>query len=321
MPTSVINGFNSWSKLEEVWLGDIYPCEWYDHLPPDTRDVFYQLTEITKQDLKIIQNKIQSFGVIVRRPTYASFDSYLDSNDQLVKPQICPRDNFVTLGNSLIAHNWHVTPWQQVLDEYRQDQTCQIILTDNPHLNGANIVRLGEQLIIDTPDPKNIKVDYLKNYKVDVVSNGGHLDGCFAIIKPGLILATNYFPDYDKFFPGWEKIILTEPEFATHMKQKPKGNGKWWLPSVQQNKSFNNHIIEHAQNWVGNYTETYFELNCLVIDEANVLMLGQNSALEKKLKEHGITVHWVPFRTRSFWDGGLHCLTVDIRRNSKELAQ
>jgi hypothetical protein len=319
MSTSIINSFNSWSRLEEVWLGDIYPCQWYDHHPSEIRDVFYQLTEITKEDLKIIQQKIESFGVTVRRPTYVSIDSYLDSNDQLVKPQICPRDQFVILGNSLVAHKWHTVPWQQVLDEYGQDQTCRIILTDNTHLNGANIVRLGDRLIIDTPEPKNIKEDYLKNYKVDVVTNGGHLDGCFAILKPGLILASNYFSDYDTFFPGWQKIILTKPEFSMHTKSRV--NGKWWLPSVKVNRSFSDHIIKHAQTWIGNYTETYFDLNCLVIDETNVLMLGQNLVLEKRLKEHGITVHWVPFRTRSFWDGGLHCLTVDIRRNSKELAQ
>jgi len=25
--------------------------------------------------------------------------------------------------------------------------------------------------------------------------------------------------------------------------------------------------------------------------------------------------HSLPFRTRTFWDGGLHCITLDIRRN------
>jgi hypothetical protein len=38
--------------------------------------------------------------------------------------------------------------------------------------------------------------------------------------------------------------------------------------------------------------------------------------LARSLEQHGITVHWVPFRTRSFWVGAMHCLTVDIRRDS-----
>ena len=43
-------------------------------------------------------------------------------------------------------------------------------------------------------------------------------------------------------------------------------------------------------------------------------MLFRSQAIEKELAQHNITVHWVPFRTRSFWDGGMHCLTNDIRR-------
>ena len=160
--------------------------------------------------------------------------------------------------------------------------------------------------------------DFLSDYNVTIVNNGGHLDGCFAILKPGLLIASNYFPSYDETFPGWTKIDLSNPEFRKHTKRK-KGfgqSGKWWLPhvNINNNKSFGKHIEQYALDWVGEYTETYFELNCLVIDEQNVIMLGSNRSLELHLAKHDIQVHWVPFRTRSFWDGGMHCLTVDIHR-------
>ena len=86
------------------------------------------------------------------------------------------------------------------------------------------------------------------------------------------------------------------------------------LTSVSNSAKFNNHVIKHAQDWVGDYTETYFEVNCLVIDEKNVLMLGENEGVFRELERHGITAHSLPFRTRTFWDGGLHCITLDIRR-------
>lgn len=310
----VINSHNSWSRLEEVWLGDTYPAQWYDHLPAETRDVFYHLTEITKEDLQTIQNMIESFGVVVRRPVYENIDMYLQGEPKhLVKPQICPRDQFVTIGNNLIANKWQIAPWKHVLAEYVRQPGCQVTFTENTCLNGANIVRLGKRLIIDTPHPESIHETFLDGYQIELVNNGGHLDGCFAILKPGLILANDYYPDYEKTFPDWKKIFL-QLKFS-------KENGKWWLPSTKHSRSFNEHVIKHAHDWVGNYTETYFELNCLVIDECNVMMLGYNLELEKALNEHGITVHWAPFRTRSFWDGGLHCLTVDIRRNSSNLTQ
>ena len=46
-------------------------------------------------------------------------------------------------------------------------------------------------------------------------------------------------------------------------------------------------------------------------------MLGENDKLFNYLSKKGINVHSVPFRTRTFWDGGVHCLTVDIKRNGK----
>ena len=83
------------------------------------------------------------------------------------------------------------------------------------------------------------------------------------------------------------------------------------------NRAFNEHVIKHALDWVGMYTETYFELNCLVVNENTVVMMGENENLFQELERRGITVHWVPMRTRPFWDSGVHCMTLDIRRQSK----
>lgn len=315
----IINSSNSWSSLKEVWLGDVYPRDWYDHLPTPVRDVFRTITDITKEDLDIIQTTVESFGVRVRRPTYDRIDSFLEEDtEQLIKPQITPRDQFVTLGNKLIAHMWHTKAWESILEEYKLDTECSVILTDNRDVSGANVVRMNTDLIIDTPHGERMTDDFLSDYNVTVIDNGGHMDGCFAILKPGLLIASNYFPSYDETFPGWTKIDLSKPEFWKHTKRN-KGmaqNGKWWLPDsdINNNKSFGKHIEQHALDWVGDYTETYFELNCLVVDEQNVIMLGTNENIERELAKHDIQVHWIPFRTRSFWDGGMHCLTVDIRR-------
>lgn len=322
----MINSHDSWSQLEEVWLGDIYPAEWYDHLPSEIRDVFYQITEITKQDLDYIEKKLIEFGIIVRRPTYNNIDYHINSaNGQLIKPQICPRDTFLTLGNKLLVPRTSVEntlPWAPVLNEYRNyDQT---LLKQNEFyhfFNGANVVRVGRDLIVDT-DIHDISIndfdtETLKDYRVHWEKNGGHMDGCFAILKPGLILANHYFNGYERTFPNWQKIFLNEPTYWQHRKTPTRGseyNGRFFSEGVTMNRAFNDHVIKHAQNWVGNYTETYFELNCLVINEQNVMMLGYNAALEQTLNSHGITVHWVPFRCRGFWDGGMHCITLDIRR-------
>lgn len=322
MNIPVINSHNSWSRLEEVWLGDVYPASWYDHLDSQIRDVFYQLTEITKEDLAKIQKTLESFDIIVQRPAYQHIDKFIDHNNQLAKPQICPRDHFVVIGNTLIGHEWQFPAWEHLLDRYRRDDRCSIDISCNPTINGANVVRVGRDIIIDRDVFDYTYRNEYPEYRVQVVSNGGHMDGCFAILKPGLILANHYYEDYDCTFPGWEIIYLDNPTYHAapsigYQQPYPVFNGKFFDTTFETNQMFNDHVIQHALNWVGNYTETYFELNCLVIDEKNVIMLAENHKLADDLNQRGITVHWVPFRTRSFWDGAMHCLTVDIRRQSE----
>lgn len=52
----------------------------------------------------------------------------------------------------------------------------------------------------------------------------------------------------------------------------------------------------------------------LVIDEKNVLVLAYDDLVCRELEKKGITPHVLDFRCRGFWDGGLHCLTLDIHR-------
>lgn len=42
--------------------------------------------------------------------------------------------------------------------------------------------------------------------------------------------------------------------------------------------------------------------------------MKEYAPLTKWLQERGITCHFFDFRTREFWDGGWHCLTLDIHR-------
>jgi hypothetical protein len=320
-----INSHNSWSQLEEVWLGDVYPVEWYEHLEPEVRDVFQRITEITRTDLAQIQRTLENLNVIVQRPRYDRIDDFINTNGMLVKPEICPRDGFVVVDNRLFTPGpWISKPWNHILDQYREDSASTLVRNFSPsnQFNGANVVRTGRDILLDLYWHKETNWNYtdeLPGYRVHQVDNGGHLDGCFAVLRPGLMIANNYFEDYDTYFPGWELIRLDSPSFFANKAKphRPHSNGKFYDTTVGTNRAFNEHVIKHALDWVGMYTETYFELNCLVVNENTVVMMGENDNLFRELERRGITVHWVPMRTRPFWDSGVHCMTLDIRRQSK----
>lgn len=341
-----IHSNDSWTTLREVWLGDVYPADFYDHLDPQVRDVFYQITEWTKEDLAILERKLQEFGIKVRRPEYHSIDNHLNEHEQLIRPSITPRDNYVVVGNTLYIPGYCLQgidgfkfsddfrfPWRKVVNEYHRDVDSKIKYHNTSlRMCSANMVRAGKDLYLDCnfvgPHATRSKreifdqeiVPMFPNHRMHYLENGGHLDACFAILKPGYILANRYFDDYETSFPGWEVIMLDDPEFREH---KPPNTGdtsfydpmvNWWVPGVTGSKAFNQHVIKYAQDWVGNYRETFFEVNSLMVDEKNVIMTGEFPAVEQKLSSIGITVHSVPFRCRSFWDAGLHCLTLDVRR-------
>jgi N-dimethylarginine dimethylaminohydrolase len=203
-------------------------------------------------------------------------------------------------------------------------------ITGTNQITGANIVKAGKDVYFDLLNEfeneqskekivqqfKHNIQPYFKNFRCHLLFNGGHIDACFSILKPGLILASSHFSEYHKTFPDWEIILLDRPEFQNFDKPNSfHGEKNWYIPNDKKNNSFHEHIINYAFDWVGNFTETYFDINCLIVDEKNILMLGENENLYKLLAKKGINVHTVPFRTRTFWDGGLHCLTVDILRD------
>jgi hypothetical protein len=332
----IINSYTNWAPLQEVWLGDVYPASWYNHLSHEIRDCFHEITEKTQQDLAVIQRKLEELGVHVVRPEYNNIEQFMDPRGYLRKPEITPRDNYVVYQNSLLGWVNDQSPWKSALDRYRQDSRCNI---DCPpaldHLGwicGANTVRAGQDLYLDIINGRNKNSSLQQkhqefeekvaplwpNSRIHLLENGGHVDGCFAVAKPGVLITSRYFDDYDRTFPDWHRINITEPEFFdrrhTAFRAGPGKNGKWHMQGMTNKLAFQDHVIQHALDWIGDYTETFFEVNCLVVDEKNILMLGENEKVAAELGRHGITVHWMPFRTRTFWDGGLHCLTLDIRR-------
>ena len=66
--TPSLHSFDCFTRLREVWLGDVYPVHFYDHLDSQVRDTFRIITEWTKQDLDFIEQWLTDWGVVVRRP-------------------------------------------------------------------------------------------------------------------------------------------------------------------------------------------------------------------------------------------------------------
>jgi hypothetical protein len=338
-----INNHNSWSKLEEIWLGDVYPVSWYDHLDTKEKDCLTEITEKTKQDLDAIQSKLEEFDIKVRRPVYNQIDDYLIDTEfgpRLAKPQIAPRDRFLAHGNNLYLDNdpnsLSIKPWQHVIDEYATLGENIINSPENVYIpfTGTNTMLVGKDFYIDafykSSDTETIETvieDFrkfrynVKEYRTRLTFHGGRFREQYFPVKPGLVLSYSNSMGYKQIFNNWHCIDFSHPKFKVNAPQYPNNeplfNGKWDLEIAEPiSKSFNSLVIDHALSWASTYHTTYSDIDGISIDENNILLLGTNSALADELSKHNITVHSVPFRTKRFWDSSLRSLAVDIRRQS-----
>jgi hypothetical protein len=258
----------------------------------------------------------------VIRPQFESIKHHINVHGILAKPPITPRDNYLVLGSTLYALGKYPIrePWQHILKKYIKQGFDVQFPADQPvcSINPPSVVRVGRDLYID-PDSHAGRWDLVQqwmesvsgDYRINICNTDGHSDGVFCPVAPGLIASTHYKTDYKESFPGWE---LFQIPWQLH---NPLSHNNWWAndPAIDNNVAFSQHIVQQANDWVGNFKETVFEVNMLVIDEKNVVAMKEYPPMVKWLDQRGITVHHFDLRTRSFWDGGWHCLTLDIHRD------
>ena len=180
------------------------------------------------------------------------------------------------------------------------------------------------------------------DYRLHFSTDGGHLDSCYMPVKEGVVLTTKHIDGYEQFMPGWKTIGIRSSSYMAekatfsnnNMLSKANSQGIITRPypfieKWQGNFSgmmdyapahFNSYVHQYCKDWIGDYKETYFEVNVVPLDDKNLMCINTSSIFDglfEKLEQEGITCHAVPWRTRGFWDGGIHCITLDVRRRGE----
>lgn len=188
----------------------------------------------------------------------------------------------------------------------------------------ANSFFVGQDVYIDYTQvlPYKRLHEIFPNSRINVLDAGhSHHDGCFHPIKPGAILSIKDFQVYNKTFPGWEVCYLEkDPEYMKLLRTSIKSNqGVWWIKGEEKNDSLINFIDTWLNQWVGYIEESVFDVNVLVLDEHHVCVNNmKNEKLLEFLKKHKMEPIHIPWRHRYFWDGGLHCITLDLVREGTQ---
>jgi hypothetical protein len=326
------------------WIQNANTRRHFEQLANETEQDFQLL-------IQLLQGK---FGIRVLRPEMPADPGSLKCHGRWIVPPVTPRDYFVMIHDQLwvpkIPNSSHAqrvfsnqsdldlaTFQARDLDQHRaklacyqnifqdvHDQGNQVQYTDLDVVSGCFVSRLGQDLYFATQsydEDQSMMLTRINqqfpNTRNKIVNAGGHGDSTYCPVTPGLIISLRDVPTYSDTFPDWEVVYLPASTYAdtAEFRSSMKHNrGRWNIPGFESDPDLV-HIVEHYfESWVGNASETVFDVNILVIDQKNIVVSSHNDQVEQACARYGIEVHVSPFRHRYFWDAGIHCITNDLNR-------
>jgi len=337
------NVWNKWGKLKTVMLGTCHPPEFYDVIKSDKiRDPLLRITEETLQDLDYYESVLKDFGCkVLRPPTHYDLDIWdnVNNTDAFVKPiprgSLQPRDFQLVMGNKFVVSSL-ANPLNNkgIVDTVKKYNSQDLIIDPtaitsmlgkddpDPTWPAACVTLVGSRVYYDALEVPEKNLQWLKNtfphFEYVKLEIGGHNDGCFHTLKPGVVLSVDDIQNYDETFPGWDVCYLPEADrknLKEFLAYKNKTDGKWYLPGEEDNDQFITFVNSWLEHWVGYVEETVFDVNCMVLDEHHVCVSNnKNETVNNFLKKHKMEPVYIPWRHGCFWDGGVHCITLDLER-------
>lgn len=329
-----IKTHSPFQKLDSVWLGQCVDKSFFDWVKDDRiKDPLKKIVEETNEDLMNIKDVLTSNDVKVFQDSPLKFDSELLKNSiALPVPPLQPRDVHLTLDDKIYCTSTEKC-WRFVHDIV--DPGCIVNLFDLTYkdqryengymLSGAFCYRVGKRIIMPTLIDKPMR-EFCRNfftekgYEVVETNDQGHSDGIMSVLKPGVIVSLENKEHYSETFPGWEVFTVQEQGWSKlkgWIDFKQKSQGRWWIPGEESNEYLREFSNQWLDKWVGFVSETIFDVNMLSISEELVLCNNHHDELFKFLEARNITPIVCPLRHRYFWDGGIHCLTVDLKRHGE----
>ena len=324
------NIWNKWDPLKVCMLGNNWGPEFFSDIEDDrVRSPIQRIADETLEDLAYFKNILQDYGCEVIQPEIDSneriqdlySDHEIGSLTQFRVPRnaLQPRDTQLVSGNKLYTSNRDHPSIMTTLSEYCNEY--EEFGPSKHYPSGANSFLIGNDIYMSHAVDLHMSrlQEIFPDTRINMLEHAHtHADGVFHPIKPGAILSLHNVQNYENTFPEWDVCYLENESWAKvspFLTIKKTNFGKWWVPGEEDNDKFSKFVNDWLDNWVGFCEESVFDVNVLVLDERHVCVNNlANETLNTFLKKHKMEAIHVPWRHRYFWDGGLHCITLDLVR-------
>lgn len=336
---SLVDVHNEWDPLEEVVVGTAidarvpkadksmrvieFDVESESEIPSGPHPDF--VIEQTEEELSVLCKELENLGITVRRPAPRDHSVVAGTPDWETDafPDYCPRDGFLTIGNTIIetpmplrarfheylaykdlfleyfnsGARWISAPKPRLRDEMYDVSVEKGKRLQNlePAFDAANVLRMGTDILYLVSDSANeLGLKWLQSilgsqYTVHPVRDvyaSTHIDTTFVALRPGLVMVNpNRVNEQNmpEVFRNWDVIWAPEPVDIGFA-------GDQAACSV----------------WVG--------MNMFSVSPELAAVDKRQVGLIRELEKYKIDVMPVQLTHARTLAGGFHCVTLDIRR-------
>jgi len=348
--------YTEYDPLEEVIVADSYLPGDLDHLfPNESLLSFNRILEETKQDFDNLSDFLIKGGIKVCRPEVMKYPDHIAMSGFSVKfpmgPTV-PRDQYKVQGNTILqtytsltdryfdglsyykifsdlfeqGYNWVSQPAPPLVDVRPEDiwyvsgQIYHTKLKDRLLFHTATMFPVGDKIIMNAQGPGNkLGFEWLKRNLSDFgfienhgtrAGNYGHIDHGFIMIDDETVIhaGIDWVPEALRHLKLIDvKQYVPEPKTAQYKQDYISAGGRYNLAWIDQ----------YLDKWRGYNQDVCFDLNVLIIDRNNIVFARPLPELFQYLKTFGIECHVCEQRHMLFWEGGVHCSTLDTKRRGE----
>ena len=345
--------YTEYDPLEEVIVADCYAPGDLDHLFPEKPlGPFNRILEETKQDFDDLADFLTRGGVRVVRPQVMKYNNHVAMSGFDVRFPMAPtvpRDQYKVQGDIILqtytsltdryfdglsyykifsdlfaqGYNWISQPAPPLVNVTPKDvwyvngEIYHTRLRNRLLFHTATMFPVGDKIIINSQGPGNsLGFEWLKRNLAGFgfienrgtrVENYGHIDHGFIMIDDETVIHAGI---------DWVPLCLRHLSLIDARQFVPEANIEQYKRNfISKGGRYDLSWIDHyLDNWRGYNQDVCFDLNVLIIDRHNIVFGRALPKLFQFLKTFGIECHVCEQRHMLFWEGGIHCSTLDIKR-------
>lgn len=347
--------YTNWDPLEEVIVGN---CNTKSKLPGKAGYLLDIILEETKEDLDNIASYLEKLNVKVYRPVVQDLPATVDLGDfKILNPTqpIVPRDQYFVYDKTIYqtytsmpdryadaysyynifaelfskGYNWLSQPPPMIKNFTEGDNRWYTAgkriygseLADKILWHTATMFKCGDTLITNTLGPgtqlglewmrKNVSANIVENYGTHA-ENFGHIDHGYYMVNDDTVVCVE-----EQWVP---EILRTKNIINVDGLYEPFDYETYLNSNTRHgiDKSSVEWLEKWFSEWKGYSQQVVFEANVLVVDPHNVMFSTYQPKVFELLDKHGITCHVCKVRHGLFWEAGVHCLTLDVKRSGNQ---